>query len=137
MKIYNGIDICSIDRISKTLEKFGDKFLNRTFTLKELIEAKKPDGTYNINYLAKRFAGKEAFSKAIGEGIGSITFKDISIERGEKGAPRVSLSEKAISYLLNSKNWIEYNISISLSDEVHTNGGFAIASVVILVNTNK
>ncbi len=137
MKIYNGIDICSINRISKALEVFGEKFINRIFTLKEKLEAKNKDGTYNINYLAKRFAGKEAFSKAIEEGIGSIAFKDISIVRGENGVPVLSLSSKAVSYLLNNKNWLEYNISVSLSDEDGINGGIAIASVIILVNKNK
>lgn len=136
MKIYNGIDICSIDRITKTFENFGEKFIKKFFTEDEIIEAKNKDGTYNINYLAKRFSSKEAFSKAIGEGIGSITFKDISTIRDINGAPKIKLSDNAVSYLLNNKNWIEYDISVSLSDEAHGEG-FSIASVVILVTKFK
>ncbi|MDR0484570.1 MAG: holo-ACP synthase, partial [Alphaproteobacteria bacterium] len=116
------------NRISNTYKKFGDKFLNRIFTQKEITEAKsKP--AININYLAKRFAGKEAFSKAIGEGIGNIAFKDISINKNQQGTPIIELSDTAAMYLLKSKNWLEYDISVSLSDD----NGMAIASVVILV----
>ncbi|MDR2008444.1 MAG: holo-ACP synthase [Alphaproteobacteria bacterium] len=126
MKIYNGIDICVIDRVAATHKKFGDKFLNRVFSSEELLEA---GNIPNVNYLAKRFAAKEAFSKAIGEGIGNIAFKDISIVKNQHGAPILNLSETAQEYLLKSKNWLEYDIAVSLSDD----GGMAIASVVILV----
>ncbi|MCL2566806.1 MAG: holo-ACP synthase [Alphaproteobacteria bacterium] len=126
MKIYNGIDICAIDRIADVYKKFGDKFLNRIFTDVELKEAGNP---CNINYLAKRFSAKEAFAKAIGDGIGNIAFKDISIEKNQQGAPTIILSDSARKYLLKTKNWVEYDISISLSDD----GGMAVASVVILV----
>ncbi len=133
MKIYNGIDICSIERIAKTYEKFSEKFINKIFTNEEIMNAKKKNGEYKINYLAKRFAGKEAFSKAIGEGIGNIAFKDISITKNSSGTPIITLSKVAISYLLNNKNWLEYDICVSLSDDK----GMAIASVVILLKKTK
>lgn len=133
MKILNGIDIASVDRIAKTYQQFGDKFLNRVFTEGELISSKKTNNEYNINYLAKRFSAKEAFSKAIGEGIGNISFKDISITNNSNGSPKLTLSDDAVSYLLNAKNWVEYDISVSLSDD----NGMVIASVVILLLQTK
>ena len=81
-----GIDLCKISRINSTLYKFGDRFKKRCFTYNEI---NKCDRVKNSSACyAKRFASKEAVSKAIGTGITKLTrFKDIEILRDEKGKP--------------------------------------------------
>lgn len=86
-----GIDVVEIDRIEESIEKFGDKFLDRIFTPSERAyceSQKRP----HVNYAA-RFAVKEAVAKAFGTGIGkNLSFLDMQIEREASGAPRVVLS---------------------------------------------
>ncbi|MDX1950486.1 MAG: holo-ACP synthase [Rickettsiales bacterium] len=113
-----GTDIISISRIEDAFKKFGDKFAERILSDEELeifIKRKNEKNNQQINYLAKRFAGKEAISKAIGTGIGGdISFKDISILNDEKGKPFVKISAgcNLAKFLQNKK------IFISLSDDV-------------------
>ena len=68
MIIGIGSDLCDIRRIEKSLERFGDRFLNRVFTDVEQAKAERRPFT-RAGTLAKRFAAKEAFSKAVGTGI--------------------------------------------------------------------
>ncbi len=128
MQINHGIDIVNTLRIQSIHKKFGDKFLTRIFTEQEISNAYK-NKEYNYLSLAKRFAAKEAFSKATGKGIGEIAFVDIEILNDDFGAPYINIGDKLKNYLNINKKWNNYNISLSLSDE-HP---FAIASVIILV----
>jgi len=126
MKI--GTDIVNIERIKKLYKNSGEKFLNRILSENELLIAEEyfdnPDRLYT--YIAKRFAGKEAISKAFGTGIGDAgSFNEISIENDENGAPIVILSGKALEFL--EKTYPNSKIEISLSDD-HP---FAIAFVTI------
>ncbi len=85
-----GIDVIEIERIEKSIEKFGDKFLDRIFTAEEraYCDAQKYP---HVNYAA-RFAVKEAVAKAFGIGIGKdLAFLDIQVNRSEAGAPFVTL----------------------------------------------
>lgn len=81
-----GTDLANIERISATLERFGDRFRNRVFTETEQAKAERRKdavGTY-----AKRWAAKEACSKALGTGLRmGIAWKDMSIDNLETGQP--------------------------------------------------
>jgi holo-[acyl-carrier protein] synthase len=109
-----GIDIVAISRIEKLLNKFGekakDKFLNK----------EEKNFFKTSSSIAGAFAAKEAFSKALGTGIGKeCSFKDIIILKNEKNKPYFSKKT------LNKFNIKEADVSIS------HDGGFAIAAVII------
>jgi len=81
-----------VERIKKTLEKFGDRFLNRTFDAKEVAEARRLRDP--SQYFASRFAAKEAFSKAVGTGFVGFGFRDVIVLRESGKPPRLEFSEK-------------------------------------------
>ncbi|EDM23803.1 holo-ACP synthase [Caminibacter mediatlanticus TB-2] len=110
-----GIDIVKISRVEKLIEKFGYKALDRFLTQNEQNILKSPSS------IAGFWAAKEAFSKAIGTGIGKeCSFLDIEILKNEKGKPY--FSPKTIQKF----NLKKADLSIS------HDGGFAIAAVIIL-----
>ena len=78
-----GSDLCNIERIQASVDRFGDRFLNRVFTETERAKAARRPFTM-AGTLAKRFAAKEAFSKAVGTGFKrGVYMKDIdSVEQG-------------------------------------------------------
>jgi len=87
-----GSDLCSIERIEKSLARWGDKFLNRVFTDVERSKAASRPHTI-AGTLAKRFAAKEAFSKAVGTGFKRGVFmKDIGVVNAPSGAPTLHLT---------------------------------------------
>ena len=87
-----GSDLCSIERIEKSLARWGDKFLNRIFTDVERAKAASRPHT-RAGTLAKRFAAKEAFSKAVGTGFKRGVFmKDIGVVNAPSGAPTLCLT---------------------------------------------
>jgi holo-[acyl-carrier protein] synthase len=87
-----GSDLCSIDRIQKSVDRWGDRFLNRIFTAKERAKAARRPHTM-AGTLAKRFAAKEAFSKAVGTGFKQGVFmKDIGVVNAPSGAPSLELT---------------------------------------------
>lgn len=97
-----GNDIIEIERIRKTLERHGNRFLDRIFTEKEQ--------RYCLRYrdpasaLAARFAAKEAVAKALGTGIGKHLFwHDIEIRSNAEGAPHVFLSDRAKNHFGSAK----------------------------------
>ncbi|MEP7130220.1 MAG: holo-ACP synthase [Sphingomicrobium sp.] len=84
-----GSDLCNIGRIEKSLERFGDRFINRVFTEVERAKADSRPFT-RAGTLAKRFAAKEAFSKAVGTGFKRGVFmKDIGVVNARSGAPTI------------------------------------------------
>ncbi|MGI8931372.1 MAG: holo-ACP synthase [Sphingomicrobium sp.] len=87
-----GSDLCNIERIQKSVERFGDRFLNRVFTEAERAKAaRRPFSAAGT--LAKRFAAKEAFSKAVGTGFKRGVFmKDIGVVNLASGAPTLQLT---------------------------------------------
>ena len=94
-----GSDLCNIARIEKSLERFGDRFLNRVFTPKEQAKAASRPLT-RAGTLAKRFAAKEAFSKAVGTGFKRGVFmKDIGVVNAPSGAPTLELTGGARAML--------------------------------------
>ena len=87
-----GSDLCNIERIQNSLNRFGDRFLNRVFTDVERRKAASRPHTI-AGTLAKRFAAKEAFSKAVGTGFKRGVFmKDIGVVNAPSGAPTLQLT---------------------------------------------
>ncbi len=87
-----GSDLCNIERIEKSLERWGDKFLRRVFTGVEQAKAASRPHT-RAGTLAKRFAAKEAFSKAVGTGFKrGVHMKDIGVVNLPSGAPSLELT---------------------------------------------
>lgn len=87
-----GSDLCNIDRIQNSLDRFGDRFTHRVFTDIERAKAERRPFTRAGTY-AKRFAAKEAFSKAVGTGFRAGVFmKDIGVVNAPSGAPTLSLT---------------------------------------------
>ena len=127
MKIYGiGTDIANIDRIKKSLK--NKDFIDRLFSKNEV---KKCNNQINkANCYAKRFAAKEAFSKAIGTGISrGINFDEIIVYNIKSGKPGIKLlgnTKKIVNKILNKK---KINIFLSLSDDKP----FAVATVVISI----
>src|SRR5687767_8322804 len=92
MIIGVGSDLCNIDRIQNSLDRFGERFLNRVFTETERAKAEKRPFTRAGTY-AKRFAAKEAFSKAVGTGFKRGVFmRDIGVVNRPSGEPTLELT---------------------------------------------
>lgn len=91
MIIGLGSDLCNIDRITAALERHGERFEQRCFTAVERAKAERRPFTRAGTY-AKRFAAKEAFSKAVGTGFKRGVFmKDIGVVNAPSGAPTLAL----------------------------------------------
>ena len=87
-----GSDLCNIERIENSLERWGEKFLERVFTKVEQAKAQSRPHT-SAGTLAKRFAAKEAFSKAVGTGFKrGVYMKDIGVVNLPSGAPTLRLT---------------------------------------------
>jgi holo-[acyl-carrier protein] synthase len=87
-----GSDLCSIERIQSSLDRFGARFERRVFTDAELARAARRPFT-RAGTLAKRFAAKEAFSKAVGTGFKRGVFmRDIGVVNAPSGAPTLALT---------------------------------------------
>ena len=113
-----GSDICDIRRIERSLERFGDRFLNRVFTDVEKAKAARRPYT-RAGTLAKRFAAKEAFSKAVGTGFKRGVFmKDIGVVNLASGQPTLHLSGGAKARLDElSPEGHAVDIHLTLTDE--------------------
>jgi holo-[acyl-carrier protein] synthase len=92
MIIGIGSDLCNIERIQASLDRFGARFIDRVFTDVERAKAERRPFTRAGTY-AKRFAAKEAFSKAVGTGFKRGVFmKDIGVVNAASGAPTLALT---------------------------------------------
>ncbi len=92
MIIGLGSDLCNIERIQNSLDRFGDRFVNRVFTDVERAKAERRPFTRAGTY-AKRFAAKEAFSKAVGTGFKRGVFmRDIGVVNLPSGEPTLQLT---------------------------------------------
>ncbi|AWD33256.1 Holo-[acyl-carrier-protein] synthase [Candidatus Fokinia solitaria] len=137
-----GVDIVNIHRVERIISENGMKFLNRIFTKKEIecffnkyqkyvrkgfiftIDSDELSGRNVIidiaSYIAKRFAAKESYSKALGCGICvHLKFKDMEILQNERGAPFWSSSTKFTE---------EFHTSLSMSDQYP----FAMANTTLI-----
>ena len=127
MKIYGiGTDIININRIKRSLT--NKNFIRRIYDKNEIIKCNKQIN--KINCFAKRFAAKEAFSKAIGTGISKgINFNEIIVYNIKSGKPYIKLlgkTKKIVNTIFKNK---KFNIFLSLSDDKP----FAVATVVISI----
>jgi holo-[acyl-carrier protein] synthase len=87
-----GSDLCNIERIQNSLDRFGERFINRVFTDVERGKAEGRPFTRAGTY-AKRFAAKEAYSKAVGTGFKRGVFmRDIGVVNAPSGAPTLHLT---------------------------------------------
>ncbi|MHA3840335.1 holo-ACP synthase [Sphingomonas aestuarii] len=92
MIIGLGSDLCNIERIQNSVDRFGERFLGRVFTEVERAKAVRRPHTI-AGTLAKRFAAKEAFSKAVGTGFKAGVFmRDIGVVNAPSGAPTLELT---------------------------------------------
>jgi len=122
MIIGIGTDIVQIERIKRAFEQQGERFAQRILCASELSMFHEKG--QSIPYLAKRFAAKEAASKALGTGIGAISWQDMKVSNNPKGAPELTFTGSAkekMAALGGSQ------VSISLSDEQD----YAVAFVVL------
>ena len=90
MILKTGIDIIEIQRIQAALDRHGERFLKRVFTELEIIECRG-----RAEALAIRFAAKEAASKALGTGIGPISWREVETLHKWSGEPYLVLHGKA------------------------------------------
>ncbi len=93
MIIGVGTDIVQIERISGVLNHLGNRFAQRILTPTEFGVFK--EHHYQASFLAKRFAAKEALSKALQTGIGAVSWQNIHISRSATGAPELALTGHA------------------------------------------
>ena len=127
MNIFGiGTDIISVDRIKKSLK--NKNFLRRVYNHREILKCKK--NVNIINCYSKRFAAKEAFSKALGTGISNgISFNEIIILNKKSGKPYIILSGQTKKLIDKKFKKKRIKISLSLSDEKK----YAVAFVTISI----
>tara|TARA_B100000886_G_scaffold308095_1_gene241547 strand:- start:368 stop:751 length:384 start_codon:yes stop_codon:yes gene_type:complete len=127
MNIFGiGTDIVSIDRIKNSLK--NKNFIKRVYNQKEIFKCKKL--STSINCFAKRFAAKEAFSKALGTGISKgVNFNEIVILNKKSGRPYINITGQTKRTLLKKFKGKKSKISLSVSDEKK----YAVAFVTISI----
>ncbi|MFN3864505.1 MAG: holo-ACP synthase [Erythrobacter sp.] len=118
MIIGIGSDLCNIERIAGSLARYGERFERRVFTDIEIARARRRPFTIAGTY-AKRFAAKEAFSKAVGTGFRRGVFmKDICVVNAASGAPTLALAGGAALRLEEiTPKGHEARIHLSLTDD--------------------
>ncbi len=118
MIIGLGSDLCNIERIQNSLDRFGERFENRVFTEVERAKARRRPFTIAGTY-AKRFAAKEAFSKAVGTGFRRGVFmKDIGVVNAPSGAPTLALEGGAAKRLAElTPHGHEAVVHLTLTDD--------------------
>jgi len=121
--VGHGVDICVVERIRSAVGAAGSHFEKRVFTAGEIAYCRERKDPYP--HFAARYAAKEAFSKALGLGLGAMgDFSEVEVSHGEKGNPLLLIKGRAKENLdaLGAKS-----IWLSLSHD----GDWAMASVVL------
>ncbi len=131
MIIGLGSDLCNIERLAKVLERHGERFEQRCFTETERAKAARRPYT-KAGTLAKRFAAKEAFSKAIGTGFSRGVFmKDIGVVNAPSGAPTLALTGGAAARLAEmSPAGHSMRVHLTLTDDHPWAQAFVILEAV-------
>ncbi len=125
-----GNDLCDIRRIEKSIERFGDRFLLRVFTEEERRKAL--SRAHPARTFAKRFAAKEAATKALGTGFSNgVYFSDIGVVNAPSGRPTLALTGGAARHqaLLTPKGFTA-RIDVTLTDEYPLAEAFVVISAV-------
>ncbi len=118
-----GVDIIDNNRIKSLLK--NSKFLNRTFSKKEIFKSKKIIN--KINFFSKRFAAKESFVKALGTGFrNNLNFKDIEIVNDKLGKPYYLMNSKIKNLIKRKKKINKFELFLSISDEKDYSVAFTI-----------
>jgi holo-[acyl-carrier protein] synthase len=119
MKLATGVDLIEIARIDEVVTRHGKHYLERVFTPAELVYCGK-----RAESLAGRFAAKEAVAKALGSGIGDVSWKEIEILGDEQNAPVLTLHGMAENKAkeLGLTNW-----SVSISHSQSHSVAFVVA----------
>ena len=130
MRIFGlGTDIVNVKRLEKILKKKNSAFKTRIFSKNEILYCDKKNNPYS--FYAKRYAAKEAFSKALGTGIRKgVNFKDIEISNNNHGKPYIKLKGETANFLKKKIKKKRYSIYLSLSDDLP----WAQATVIISCN---
>jgi len=132
MIIGLGSDLCSIERIAQSLERYGERFEARCFTDIERAKAARRPHTRAGTY-AKRFAAKEAFSKAVGTGFKRGVFlKDIGVVNAPSGAPTLALTGGAAKRLAElTPHGHEVRVHLTLTDDYPWAQAFVILEALV------
>ena len=124
MKIFGiGVDLVKNQRIKQSIKKKG--FIEKIFSKKEIGYSQKTSN--KVNFFAKRFAAKEAFSKALGTGFkGGISFKKIEIFNDKMGKPYYYNSNNIKRIIYNRFKLKSYDLFLSISDETDYSVAFTV-----------
>ena len=124
MKILGiGVDIIENKRIEKSIK--NRNFIKRIYSSKELIESEKINN--KVAFFSKRFAAKEAFSKALGTGFRmNLNFKDIEVINDKMGKPHYVKNKKITKLIQKKYKTKKFNCFLSISDEKKYSTAFAI-----------
>lgn len=120
MNLRTGVDLIEINRIAEAIERHGERFLNRVYTDNEQKEC-----NGRISSLAVRFAAKEAAAKALGCGIGLVSWLEIEVRSDEMKAPYLILGGEG-ERLAKKMGLVTWSISLSHAEKM------AIAFVVAI-----
>jgi holo-[acyl-carrier protein] synthase len=123
-----GSDLVDIRRIEKVLERHGDRFIQRIFTPVEVEKAERR--ATRIDTYAKRFAAKEACSKALGTGFRKgVFFRDLGVVNLPSGRPTMKLTGGALERLKDlTPEGYEARIDVSLTDE------YPLAQAIVIIS---
>jgi holo-[acyl-carrier protein] synthase len=129
MIIGIGNDIIDIRRIEKSLARFGDRFVQRVFT--ETEQRKSDKRAQRASSYAKRFAAKEACSKALGTGLSQGVFwRDMGVVNLPSGAPTLKLTGGAAERLQSMvPNGVEAKVHLTMTDE------YPYAQAIVIIET--
>ncbi|OUX53066.1 MAG: hypothetical protein CBE47_04075 [Pelagibacteraceae bacterium TMED287] len=120
-----GVDIININRIKMILNR-NKKFVEKIFSKKEILYCNKKKAKEFC--FAKRFAAKEAFSKALGTGISKgLNFKEIEVIKEDSGKPSLSIKGKSLLVVKKTLKKDNFVVFLSISDDKP----FAVATVII------
>jgi holo-[acyl-carrier protein] synthase len=122
-----GSDLVDIRRIEKVLARHGDRFIRRIFTPIEIAKAERR--ATRIDTYAKRFAAKEACSKALGTGFRKgVFFRDLGVVNLPSGRPTMALTGGALARLQEiTPSGYEARIELSLTDE------YPLAQAIVII----
>jgi holo-[acyl-carrier protein] synthase len=133
MIIGSGSDLIDIRRIAQTLDRFGDRFIHRCFTAEEIAKAeKRRPGGRHVDTYAKRFAAKEAMSKALGTGFSQGVFmRDIGVVNDDWGRPTLECrggAQARLEALMPAKK--KAALHLTLTDEPPLASSFVMIEAV-------
>lgn len=119
-----GVDLVRVERVGAAIRRYGDRFLKRIFTPKEIEDCQ--GRAWAVSGFAMRFAAKEAFSKALGVGLrrGGIRWRDVEVVPDPRGKPELNITGRAAQLCQQAD---VKNIHLTLTDE----DGHAIAVVIL------